>query len=335
MNRFERTMRDVDALQQRCPPLAVAFGVVKKFGDDNGGTLVSNLAYTGFVCLFPLLLVFITVLNIVLVGDRSLRLSLLHSALGQFPVVGPELGQNIHTLHRSSVLGLVIGLLALLWGTTNLAQAGLFSMAQVWNIPGPERANYWTRLRHSLEFLLVLALGIAISMALAGFGTFGRHEVVLGILSEVLAVAVNVGVYFLAFRVLVPRQIEGARLWPGAVLGGIAWTLLQALGAYLIGHDLRNDTTAYGTFGVVLGLMAWIYIGARLTIYAAELNSVLARNLWPRGMMQPPLTDADQRALTLQATQNQRRPEQEVRVGFSEPPMSQKEWLSVKEQSSE
>jgi uncharacterized BrkB/YihY/UPF0761 family membrane protein len=57
----------------------------------------------------------------------------------------------------------------------------------------------------------------------------------------------------------------------------------------------------------VLGLVAWIYLGSLITVYAAELNTVLAGRLWPRGLVQPPLTEADQRSLTLQATQNQRR----------------------------
>jgi len=68
--------------------------------------------------------------------------------------------------------------------------------------------------------------------------------------------------------------------------------------------------------------------GSELTIYAAELNTVLHRHLWPRGLVQPPLTEADQRSMALQATQNQRRPEQEVAVDYNEPAMSQHEWLA-------
>jgi len=135
-------------------------------------------------------------------------------------------------------------------------------------------------------------------------------------------------VYFLVFRVLTPKVVESRVLVPGAILGGIGWTLLLALGGYLVGHDLRNDSSTYGVFGVVLGLIACIYLGSELTIYAAELNTVLHRHLWPRGLVQPPLTEADQRSMALQATQNQRRPEQEVAVDYNEPAMSQHEWLA-------
>ncbi len=53
-----------------------------------------------------------------------------------------------------------------------------------------------------------------------------------------------------------------------------------------------------------------------LTVYAAELNVVLARHLWPRAIAPPPLTSADRRSLAAQAVQNQRRPEQRVEVSF-------------------
>ncbi len=59
MNPVERGIRRVDLAQQRHTPLAFVFGVVKKFGDDNGGVLVSNLAYSAFVSIFPLLLVLV------------------------------------------------------------------------------------------------------------------------------------------------------------------------------------------------------------------------------------------------------------------------------------
>jgi YihY family inner membrane protein len=313
----------------------MVFGVMKKFGDDNAGNLVSNLAFSAFLCVFPLLLILITVLNIVLANYPSVRHSLLNSTLSEFPVVGSTLGNNIHGLHRSSVIGLVIGVLALLWGSTGLAQSGLFSMSQVWNLPGPDRPNYVSRLSRSFGFLVVLGLGIVITTGLASFGTFGRHDMALGVLAEVLAVAVNVATYFGAFRVLTPKVVHSRQLIPGAILGGVLWTILQAVGGYLIGHDLKNDSVTYGVFAAVLGLVAWIYLGSQVTIYAAELNTVLAGRLWPRGMVQPPLTEADQRSLALQATQNQRRPEQEVSVSFTVPAMSQHEWLSSRESPAE
>ena len=118
------------------------------------------------------------------------------------------------------------------------------------------------------------------------------------------------------------------QLLPGAGLGGVGWTVLQAVGGYLVGHQLRGASATYGTFAVVLGLLAWVYLGARLSIFAAELNTVLAWRLWPRTIVQPPLSEADQRSLTLHAEQTQVRPGQKVTSTFDQPPMSQHDYLA-------
>jgi uncharacterized BrkB/YihY/UPF0761 family membrane protein len=60
-------------------------------------------------------------------------------------------------------------------------------------------------------------------------------------------------------------------------------------------HQLKHAQAVYGQFGFVLGLMAWLALVAQLTVYAAELNVVLERRLWPRSVA-PPITEADQRA---------------------------------------
>jgi hypothetical protein len=39
----------------------------------------------------------------------------------------------------------------------------------------------------------------------------------------------------------------------------------------------------------------------QVTVYAAGINVVLARHLWPRSITQPPLTEADRSSMSLQA----------------------------------
>ncbi|HEY5104561.1 MAG TPA: YihY/virulence factor BrkB family protein, partial [Acidimicrobiales bacterium] len=301
-------------------------GVIKKYGDDNAGNLVVQITYTMFVTVFPLLLLLVTILSIVLAGNPSERARVLHSALGQFPIIGQQIGHNIHVIKRSSVFGFVFGIVGLVYGSTGLAQAGLYSMEQIWNIPAAVRPNYVTRMVRAVIFLVVLAVGLILTTALAGYGTFGRHNFWLGAIGEILAVIVNGALYFAAFRTLTPRQVATRSLIPGVIIGGVAWTVLQAAGGYVVGHDLKGASALYGFFGLVLGLVAWIFLAAEITLYAAEINTVLHRRLWPRGLVQPPLTDADQRSLASQVTQNQRRPEQEVVTRFRGRPMTQDEY---------
>jgi YihY family inner membrane protein len=318
VNPAERALRGIDAVQQKHKVPAFLFGVVKKYGDDNGGVLASNLAYSAFVSLFPLLLVLVTTLGLVAAGNPAFRHDVLNSVSGQFPQVGNQLTQ-VHELRKSSLIGLIIGLATLIWGATGLAQSGLFTMEQVWNLPGPARPGFLPRLGRALLFLTLLGVGVAVTTLLASLDTFGHKAVILAVLAEIVALAVNIGMYFAAFRVLTPKGIPSRGFWPGAIVGGAAWTLVQALGSYLVHHYLRGDSV-YGAFASVLALIAWIYLGVQITVYCAEINVVLARRLWPRALMQPPLTEADRAALALQALQNQRRPEQHVDVSYDDRP---------------
>jgi len=77
---------------------------------------------------------------------------------------------------------------------------------------------------------------------------------------------------------------------------------------FTIDHYLRHTSQVYGVFAIVLGLLFWLYLGARLTLYAAELNVVAARQLWPRSLLQPPFATAGQPAPVDLANQQQHRP---------------------------
>ena len=319
MNPVERAIRRIDATQQRFTPTAFVFGVIKKYGDDNGGVLASNLAYSAFISLFPLLLVLVTILGYVASIDQTFRTDVLNAVASQVPLLGRTLTGNVHTLHRSSLIGLIVGLIALVYGATGLAQAGLFTMEQVWNLPGPARPGYVQRMGRAVLFLCLLGGGVIVTTGLASLSTYLHNGLAFKIPLDLLTAAFNAGMYIGAFRALTPKGVPTRGLLPGAITGGILWTVLQVLGTWLVHHFLHSDSV-YGVFGTVLGLLAWIYLAVQITVYSAEINVVLARRLWPRAIVQPPLTEADRFSMALQALQNQRRPEQHVEVTFDDRP---------------
>ena len=109
MRQLDDLLGLADRLQRRWAPAAFAVAVVKKFGDDRAGDLAALIAYYAFVAIFPLLLVFVTLLDIVLRHDPALRQRVISSALSAYPQIGPQLQDSVHALH-STGLALVIGL---------------------------------------------------------------------------------------------------------------------------------------------------------------------------------------------------------------------------------
>lgn len=320
MNVAERVVRGVDRFQQRHLVPGLVFGVVKKFGDDAAGTLAANLAFSSFVTIFPALLLLVSIAGLLLSSHPGLRQQLLDSTFQQIPLVGTDLSQNISALHRNSFIALIVSLLFLLWGSLGLAQNGIYAMEQIWNLPGIHRSNFIKRLGRSLEFLGVLAVGLGGSTILAALATNTAGRTLVVDAAAVLgSLVLNCALFVVTFRVLTPPVVKARQLLVGALASGVGWTVLQSLGTYLVGRVLRNERAVYGSFAVVLGLIFWISLVVRLIIYCAELNVVLDRRLWPRSMVQPPLTEADRKVLAAQAMQNQRRPEQRVRVSFVDP----------------
>ncbi len=297
----------VDHWQQRHRPVAFVVAVIKKYGDDRGSQLAALITYYGFLAMFPLLLVFVTVLGYVAHDNPGVRHDLLNTALADFPVVGQELKRNVGALGGNGI-ALVVGLLALVWGSLGVAQVAQHAMAQVWNVPGARRPGFGARLLRSVLVLAVLALAIVGTAALTTVATLVPAGVAAPVLSTVLVVALNVALYWLAFRVLTPAEVETRDLLPGAIVGGIAWTALQLLGTLLVARQLQHTSELYGTFGVVLGLLFFLYLASQITVYAAEINVVRKRHLTPRSLAPPPLTKADERVLADVAETEQRRP---------------------------
>ncbi len=312
MHVAERVIRRVDRFQQGHRPIAFSFAVIKKFGDDRAGALAGFMTYNAFLALFPLLLLLTTILGFVMDRNSDAQRAILDSALRDFPIIGAQLTKSVHPL-RGSAVALAIGLVGLVWGSLGLSQAAQLAMAEVWNVRDVDRPGFVPRLLRSLALIGTLGIGIAVTTLVSAIAVISDTSFVTRGLIPLLSVAVNVALFLAAFRVLTVKLIKTRDLVPGAIVGGVGWSILQMAGALLVGHQLRNASEVYGYFGSVLGLLWWIYLGAQLTLHAAEVNVVKARKLWPRSLVQPPLTEADIQTLDDIAQQGERRPEQSVR----------------------
>ena len=103
----------------------------------------------------------------------------------------------------------------------------------------------------------------------------------------------------------------------GSVLATVFWQALQLVGSWYVARSSSRDTEVYGFFGIVIVLLAWIYLGAQLFLVAAEINVVKRYRLWPRSVTQPPLTVADRAVFERLAQMEVRRGEVQVEVEFT------------------
>lgn len=278
----------LDRYQRRHSWVGLPLAVVYKFYEDRGTHQAAVITYYGFVSLFPLLLLLVTVLGFALHGNAALQHRLLNSALTNFPVIGPQLLHNVRGYHGSGA-GLAVGVLGTVYGGMGVMLATQAVFNRIYAVPRNSQPNPLASRLRSLLLLVLLGGSVLVTTGLTALSTAGspfgaRFDVLIQAGAQVLAFGLNVATFTAAFQLLTGRDLRWREVAIGGLIAAVGWQVLQSLGAYYLSHKLRHASEVYGVFGLVIGLVAWIYLEALIVVFAAELNVVVWDRLWPRSL---------------------------------------------------
>jgi membrane protein len=320
-NPVERIVRRFDSLQQRHTVIGFPIAVIKKFGDDEAGNLVSLLAYNSFLAAFPLLLAFTAVLGVALRSHPELHQKAVNSAFAEFPIVGGQIHDQLGVEAFSGTFpSLMIGIAGALIGGRGFAHALQRTLNTVWAVPKVDWPGFFPRYLRTFTLLLVLGLIVVVTGAA---GTAAGTAASLGfgglparIISLAVGTALGFGFFLILFRVAASGQVSTRSMMLGAAISALGWQILLTAAGFIIAHQLRHAQAVAGLFGVVLGLLAWLALQVTVIVYAIEADVVRARHLWPRSIVQPPLTDADRSYYTDALRAEAQRPEQRLQIAY-------------------
>jgi YihY family inner membrane protein len=312
-----RVIAAADDWQRRHVVGGFPVAVLKKFGEDRASSLAALIAYYAFFSLFPLLLVFVSVLGFVLEDNPSLRQDIVDTALARIPVIGAELRGDVQPLTGSGI-ALAVGLAGAVWAGLGVTLAVGRAFAEIWDTPRLEQTSGLKARARGLALLAILGVTLiastgAASLAIGG-GIGAAAERVVAIAGSL---AVNVVVFFTVFALLTPRPRPIRELLPGVGLGAVGALALQSLGGWYIDHVIVDASAVYGTFAVVIGLLTWFWLVAHLLLIAAEVDVVLHSHLWPRALTGE-LEPADRRALQRFAEAARRDRRERIAVSFDD-----------------
>jgi uncharacterized BrkB/YihY/UPF0761 family membrane protein len=239
------------------------------------------------------------------------------SALAQLPVVGDQINGTSTPLNGSA-LALVVGVVLALWAGLSCMQSAQDAINEIWDIPRVAQPGFIPKRARSLGCLLVIGTSLAATtFATQATTLLPNLPGIARIGGVVLSLALNAASYLVMFQVLASGRQPWRQLVPGALVGGVGYTVLQGAGQWYVGRSVSGATDTYGTFAIVIGLISWLYLLSQFTLFAAEINVVRARGLWPRSLFPPRLTRADKRALTAGVLSQQTRPEQHIDVVYA------------------
>ncbi len=265
----------VRAARRRSRSADLVVRTIEGFRRHRSGRNAALIAHFGFLSVFPLMLVFATILGFVLESHATLRDDIIGSAMAQLPFVGQQISADPSKLHGNAVV-LVLGLLAALWAGMKAFVAVHGALDDVAEQPIGNRPNLFvTRLRA----LFGMAYIGAAQVATAGLSAVVGMSGVLGI-SKVLSVggaaAINAAVLALSYRLLCTRRPPWRMIAPGAIVGGVLFAGLQLVGVAIVGRSIAHASPVYGTFASVIGLLSWLSLHAIIALGGAELNAALA-----------------------------------------------------------
>jgi membrane protein len=260
-------------------------------------------AYSSILTFFPALLVLGSVLATVRRGDVYLRE--VSYALGRILPAGATtaLAYLKGAAHRPVGLLLTTSLLTI-WTASGVIISWMEGFRRAYQLP-----KTWGLLKERvIAISLVLMAGLPLTFAtiLVAFGSRIETRVLFHIDHElgplvlllwiairwIIAILTSIAVIALIYHNAVPRTQPWHSVIPGAVLATGLWLGTTALfGWYL--QRYADYSIIYGSLGVSIALLVWMYLISLVVLIGAEFNAML----FPRGLTKcitPPADDEDQ-----------------------------------------
>lgn len=266
---------------------------VAEFLDDHSAQLAASVSYYIFFSLFPLAILVVSVVGLLLTDD-SLREQVVDALFDLLPAGAgrEELEDLIDPIARGRSAAGVVSVLGLIWAATGMMSALRFSLDTVWDL---EIRRPFVRgklvdlglvlgvgalLALSISATAVLQVGRAVSADLAdSLGPFGAEATgFFSVLAVVMPVLLTWLTFTIIYTILPSVTVRVRDVIAGAFVGAVLFELLKfGFSVYL--RNFSNYDAIYGSLGAAIALLFFVYLGACVLLFSAEIASE-----WPRVM---------------------------------------------------
>lgn len=262
------------SIRERSHPFDVFAETMDGWRRHLSGRNASLLSFFAFLSIFPLLLALTTILGFVLADNDQLREDLVNGALKDIPGLSGDLAAG--TID-GNVWALVLGLATALWSSTKAFVGLQGALDDTWEVDVDDRAKLPALRGRAMLGILFLGGAQIGSIVVAGVVNAADLPVVgdIGLIAG--TVVINIIVIAAMYRFLTSASPTWRDVWPGALIAGTVFTLLQHFGTGIVKNITENAGDTYGQFALVLGIVTWLSLVAIATLMCAELNAARAR----------------------------------------------------------
>jgi membrane protein len=282
MNIFKSFLNFLDRIQRSHTAIAFPVAVIKRYSDERVGKQAALVTYYAFLSLFPLLMIFITVLGVLVSNNPSLEAKITQTVFQLFPALGSDLKSQVHTL-KASGLGLALQTLVVLYGARGLASILQETFNNVWHVAKEHRPGVVDDHLRSVGMMVAVGLGMIVGVGLSYVLNRTIHlGFVGGVFINFVNFLVTFGLFLTVFRLGTSNTIHIKKLMAGALIATIGSIIIQRLGYAIMSHELPKLQGSYGSFALALGMLFWIYLQAQVILYALVITTVRVDHDWPK-----------------------------------------------------
>jgi membrane protein len=256
-------------LARRWRAVATALDVQRRYREVHGRLLASGLTLATFLSVFPLILVAIAVLGYVSVNNTHVASDIV-SSLGLRGDARTSMTTAIAVAEKSRRLSSLLGVAGLLWTGLGVVSAAQLSIDAVWQQSGRGLRD------KGIGVLWLAGSGLLMAVSFAITSGLNFLPPLLAPLVLVVGAAFDAGQFLFTFKVLGSRTAGWRSLLPGSLVGGIGLQVLKGFGSLYLPHAVHGSNQLYGPLlGVIVAILAWLYLFGRLIVYSTVLNVVL------------------------------------------------------------
>jgi membrane protein len=264
-------------------------GFFTKIQDDQIFFLASGLAFNFLICFIPLIMVILSILGFFLYSSQEVLWYVRMYLERLLPNASPKMTATILNLIKDRKLVGLIGFLGLLWAATRLFSSTRTVLDKTLEISWPH--GYLKEKLYDLLMVCVAGLLFLFSMVMSGiFDLIKSFPDRLGIhLPRLFQVPwpgriiglgggylFSVLMFFILFRFLPSRRPSNRVALVTSLLVAVLWDVAKTLFRLYV-NLLNNFTAIYGSLGLLVVFMFWIYYSCLILVLGGEIIWILER----------------------------------------------------------
>ncbi|WP_158782256.1 inner membrane protein YhjD [Pantoea sp. BAV 3049] len=272
---------------QAIPAVAHFIRAGERFNDRLGSQFGAAITYFSFLSLIPILMVSFAAVGFVLASNQDLLTELINKIVNNIsdPTLASTLKNTVNTaVQQRTTVGLTGLLIALYSGISwmgNLREAIRAQSRDVWERNEQDKEKIWIKYSRDFISLIGLVLALIITLSLTSIAGAAQAAIVraLGLdgiewlrpAMTLIALSISITANYLLFLWIfwiLPRHKPRKRaLLRGTLLAAIGFEVIKFIMTLTLPKLASSPSGA--AFGSVLGLMAFFYFFARLTLFCA------------------------------------------------------------------